>query len=361
MDRVAFLLPALVLLSAHAGAAPQPRFTQLVGWGGGDPATIVPAAADVGFTDIVVWRQDHDYLTQLVEQAQRHGIGVYVSLYLGDVKDWAKRYPDVPPPMQEIDATEQAAVARIEAALEAKTSDYQYGGEPVSDELEVFTNELLCFHDPRVVEFFQAQIRDILAVPGITGIAFDFFGYRNYRCCRCPRSMDLLDEYRQAHPDLPEAEALQRFSLDTLVAVQNDLATYARTLKPQVKVTGHVYPVYLPEPLYGNRLNWDTCGQTAAWFFEPFWTERKIRSYSRAIAHQAKRYWANAEGAALIGVYVRPGRYPVKGPERIERELRAILDGGTRRVQVCSLNDVLDDPATREVFRKFAPERAPEH
>ena len=75
------------------------------------------------------------------------------------------------------------------------------------------------------------------------------------------------------------------------------------------------------------------------------------------IAGDAKRYWPNAEGGALIGVYVRPGQYPVKGPERIERELRAILDGGVRCLQVCSLNDVLNDPGTREVFRKFAPQK----
>jgi len=342
---------------AQPEGEPPERFTQLMGWGGGDPATIVPAAAEAGFTDLIVWNQDPAYLTQLVQQAQPRGMGVYVSLYLGDVKDWKRRYPDTSPPMQEVNAEEQEAIARINADLKAKTSDYQYGGEPVSDKLEVFTNELLCFHDPRVPEFFRAQIRDILAVPGITGIAFDFFGYRNYRCCRCAKSMALLAEYQKAHPDLTEAEALQRFSLETLVDVQNDLADYARQVRPGTLVTGHVYPVYLPEPLYGNRLNWDTCGQTAAWFFEPFWSEEKVRSYGRVIAGDAKRYWPNAEGGALIGVYVRPGQYPVKGPERIERELRAILDGGVRCLQVCSLNDVLNDPGTRQVFRKFAPQK----
>jgi len=351
-------LPALLLVALPARADEAERFTQLVGWGGGDPAVIVPAAAEVGFTDLIVWNHDPEYLTQLVAQAHQHGLSVYVSLHLSDVSDWKRRYPDVPPPMQEISAEEQATVARIEAELKAGTGDYQYGGEPVGDEPEVFTNELLCFHDPRVVEFFQAQVRDILAVPGIAGIAFDFFGYRNYRCCRCAQSLALLAEYQTAHPDVPEAEAAERSSLATLVDVQNDLADYARGLRPGARITGHVYPVYLPEPLYGNRLNWDTCGQTAAWFFEPFWPEEKVRSYSRVIAEGAKRYWPNAEGAALIGIYNQPERYPVKGPERIERELRAILDGGVRRLHVCSLNDVLNDPPTREVFRRFAPRRA---
>lgn len=346
-----------VLPAMQAQAGEDRTFTHLVGWGGGDPATIIPAAAEVGFTDVIVWRQDRDYLTELVARAQEYGIGVYVSIHLGDLKDWQRRYPDVPPPLQEIDGIEQEAVTRIQAELKAGKSDYQYGGEPVGDQLEVFTQELLCFHDPRVVEFFQAQIGDILAVPGLTGIAFDYFGYQNYRCCRCPRSVALLAEYRQAHPELPETQAVERFSLETLVGVCNDLADYARRINPGVQVTGHVYPVFLPEPLYGNRLNWDTCGQTAAWFFEPFWSEEKIRSYSQIIAEEAKRYWPEAEGAALIGVYVRPEKHPAKGAERIERELNAIWEGGVRCVHVCSLNDVLDDPATREVFSKFRPPR----
>jgi hypothetical protein len=346
----------LAVLAAPA-RADGGRFAQLMGWGGGDPAVVVPAAAEVGFTDLIVWRQDPEYLKDLIAQAQAHGMNVYVSLYLGDVKDWKRRYPDVAPPMQEMNAEELAAAARTEAELKEKRADYQYGGEPVSKQLEVFTGKLLCFHDPRVVEFFRAQIRDLLAVEGLTGIAFDYFGYRNYHCCRCATSQAALAEYRKAHPEVPEAEAEEKFSLETLVGVQNDLADYARSLKPGAKITGHVYPVYLPEPLYGNRLNWDLCGQTAAWFFEPFWSEEKIEAYSRVIAGEARRYWPNAEGAALIGIYNQPERYPVKRPERVERELRAILAGGVKCLQVCSLNDVLNDAPTREVFARYAPER----
>jgi len=351
------LLAVLLMLITQAGVCQDRAFTQLMGWGGGDPATVVEDAADVGFTDIIVWNKDRDYLTRLVQRASERGIGVYVSIFLGDTADWKKRHPDLEPPLQVINEAEQAAASRLKAELKAGETAYQYGGEPVSEELEVFTDPLLCFHAPGVLEFFQAQIRDILAVPGITGIALDYFGYRNYRCCRCPHSMARLAEFRAAHPDLTEAQAEEQFSLETLVGICNDLADYARKIKPAVQVTGHVYPVYLPEPLYGNRLNWDTCGQTGAWFFEPFWSEEKIRAYSRTIAADAQKYWADVEGAALIGIYVKPGKYPVKAPERIERELCAIWDGGVRCVQVCSLNDVLKDPATREVFRKFSPRK----
>ncbi len=343
------------LLAIAAGA--ESRLTRLMGWGGGDPAVIVPAAAEVGFTDIIVWNRDPVYLGKLVEHDTKHGLGTYCSIWLGDLKDWRKRYPDQEPPVQQISAEELALVEPQQAALKAGQSAYQYGGEPVGGRAEVFNDDLLCFHDPRTVELFKAQFRDILSVPGMTGVAFDYFGYRNYRCCRCPRSLALLAEYRQQHPDLTEAAAEQRFSLETLTGVCNELADYARQLKPGCRVTGHVYPVYLPEPLYGNRLNWDTCGQTAAWFFEPFWSYDKIRDYGKVIAEQAKRFFPNQVGAALIGVYVKPGKYPVKGKERLTQEMRAIREGGVTVCQVCSMNDVLNDPDARAVFAAFAPER----
>lgn len=113
------------------------------------------------------------------------------------------------------------------------------------------------------------------------------------------------------------------------------------------------YPVFLPEPLYGNRLDVDFCGQTAAWFFEPFWSYEKIRAHTQVICGEEKKYFSRPEGVAMIGVYTRPALYPVKSPERLAKELQAILDGQGDRVQVCSLNDVLKDPATREVFRRL--------
>lgn len=344
--RVALLLALCTLSQLHA----EDRFTRLMGWGGGDPVGIVPDAAAVGFTDLIVWNKDREYLTKLVDAAKPYGIDVYCSIWLGDQKDWQARYPDQDPPLQPLSEAEQQLLAQQDAALEAGDSRYQYGGEPVDGLPEVFQGELLCFHHPEVQEFFRAELRDICAVPGLAGIAFDYFGYRSYRCCDCPLSQEQLATYQRKHPELSAPVALDRFSLETLVTLCNGLSAYARSLKPGLKVTGHVYPVFLPEPLYGNRLNWDYCGQTVAWFFEPFWSYDKIRNYSRVIAN-------DASGAGLIGVYVKPGKYPVKGRARLIAELRAIREGGTTVLQVCSLNDVLKDPEAREVFKSFAPLR----
>jgi hypothetical protein len=164
--------------------------------------------------------------------------------------------------------------------------------------------------------------------------------------------MKAFEAWHRQHPGLPLNKALDRFSQDTLVDFVNGLARYARSVRADAKVTCHVYPVFLPEPLYGNRLDVDYCGQTAAWYFEPLWSYEKIRAYTRMICGEEKKYFARPEGVAMIGVYTRPELFPVKSPERLTGELQAILDGGGDRVQVCSLNDVLKDPATREVFRQ---------
>jgi len=76
--------------------------------------------------------------------------------------------------------------------------------------------------------------------------------------------------------------------------------------------------------------------------------------YSRVISADAKEYYSNAEGVALIGIHTKPERYgPAKTPERIARELQAILDGGCPKVQVCSMNDVLGDEEIAAVFKRF--------
>ncbi len=320
----------------------------LTGWGGGKAEDIVPRAAEVGFAELVVHHENAPNFSTFIDLGKRHGIDVYAWLFLGDKPAWKKAFPDAEPPLQVMNAAEQAALARIQADKTPGKSRYQWGGEPVHA-IEVLETPLLCFHDPRVAVAFEKQIDEMLGVPGVKGVAFDYMGYRNYRCCLCPTSQVQLAAYRKQHPELAPEDALQRFSLETLVDFNNRLAAYVRAVKPDARVMTHVYPVYLPEPLYGNRLDVDVCAQTAAWYFEPFWSTGKIASYSRIIAAEANRYHARPRGAALIGV----GSYPQKSAERLTTEIQAILDGGCTRIHVCSLNQVLDTPAAADVFRCF--------
>lgn len=331
---------------AQTDGAGQPAV--LTGWGGGKADDVVPRAARIGFSELVVHHDDAANFRQFIDLGRRHGIDVYAWLYLGDLPAWRKLYPQDPPPLQVMTPEEDLALERFLADKTPGKSGYQFGGEPVHD-LEVLITPLLCFHDPRVMEVFSRQIDEMLAFSGVRGVAFDYIGYRNYRCCHCPTSQRELAAYRSRHPDLDAATALTRFSLESLVDFSNRLSGHVRQAKPEARVITHVYPVFLAEPLYGNRLDVDVCGQTAAWYFEPYWSIAKITSYSRVICGDAKRYHPRAEGAGLIGY----GKYPVKPPDRVAAELQAILDGGCRRVHVCSLNDVIRNPEAAEVFARF--------
>lgn len=335
------------------GLAPaQQRFARLTGWGGGKPEEICPKAAAIGFNEIFVWNRDPAYLRRLIDVASPLNIDIYASVYLSDVATWKKRFPDSPPPLQVMGPEEDAALQRIEADKSPGKGQYQFGGEPVGG-LEVLTSEMLCFHRPEVVAFLKDEIKAVLAVEGLKGIAFDFFGYRNYRCCRCEHSTRLLQAYATAK-GLSQEAALEQFSLGSLVDFNNDLAAYARSIRPEIKVATHVYPVFLPEPLYGNRLDVDFCGQTGAWYFDPFWSLDKIRNYSHVISAEAKKYHPHSEGVALIGIHNDAKKYgKAKTPDRIAAELQAILDGGCRRVQVCSMGAVLADEKIAAVFKEF--------
>jgi len=350
--RATRIATAIVLLLAGRAPAGEGPFVQLTGWGGGKPEEVVPQAAEVGFDEIIVTRHDAGYLRQMIELGRRHQVGIYSCVHLSDLADWKRRRPDLPPPLQQISPEEEAARQRIEADKSPGKSNYQYGGEPFR-KLEVLQSPLLCFHHPQVRPFFEEQIRELLQVDGLRGVALDFFGYQNYRCCRCATSQAAWAAWRKEHPALPADRALDAFSLESLVEFINALAGYARGVRGATLVTCHVYPVFLPEPLYGNRLDVDYCGQTAAWFFEPFWSVEKIRRYTQIIASEEKRHFARAEGVAMIGFYAQPQLYPVKSAQRLEDELHAILAGGGDRVQVCSLNAVLNDPGAREVFKRY--------
>lgn len=327
----------------------------LTGWGGGNPDTVVSQAAGVGFSEIVAAPSsagnDQEHLRKWVANGEQNGIGIYALISLGDMNAWKRSYPTNEPPLQVMSAAEQEALNAIKADKSLDRSGYQEGGEPLNP-LEVLDSPLLCFHDPRVESCFTNQIYAVLQVPGIKGIALDYFGYQNYRCCYCPTSMKAYEAYRLHHPELSREVALERFSLDTLVNINYRLAAYARLVRPNAKVINHVYPVFLPEPLYGNRLDIDVCGQTAAWFFTPFWSAKKIEAYSRVISEQANRYYTRPRGAALIGYYNRPEKFTPKSAAQVDAELQAIFKGGCTRV-FCDMNHVLNTPDVAAVFKKY--------
>ncbi len=355
--RGAWLLAGAAVLSAAAvlGAdapVPEARFVDRTAWSTGEPEAIVPGAARVGFNELIVWAHDRETLEELVRLGNEHGVAVFSAVGLNQIKDWKRRYPDTPPPLQRMNEAETAALRRFQSG---DREGFQHGDRPLGDAAEVLPNQMLCMRDPRTAEFLRAEIRDLLAVKGLRGIAFDYIGFRNYRCCRCDRCEESFRVWRKAHPGAPQDDggARKAFSLRTLVGFNNELAGYIRSIAPGAKIVTHVYPVFLPEPLYGNRLDVDVCGQTAAWISDPLWPKERIRQYADAIFGEEKAYCPNAEGSALVCFFGRGPGMPERTPARLAMELQTILDVGGDRVQLCSLKHLLADEAAAAVFRRF--------
>ena len=268
---------------------------------------------------------------------------------------------DLAPLAQVMSPEDEAALENLRAAEDPKKGGYQFGGEPLPtrrdpaspDHDVLISARLLCFHRPESVAWCRKQIADmLLACPDLTGVGLDYFGYQNYRGCLCPHSLQLFDEYLQSHPGTPRDQAWVEFSRDTLVATINDLSRYARSVRPGVKVTIHVYPTFLPEPVYGRRLDVDTCCETVAWFFEPYWSEKKVADHTLRVTRPEGRAFPGSRGVPFFGLYV--GRPEAdKSPERLAQELAIIRrHAGLSALSVCSFNEFVKHKRMRQVMKE---------
>ncbi len=343
----------VVLLAAPALTAAADDTLTLVGWGidAKDLDGFMAKAADVGFDALITGSTDPAFLAEAVEAGAKHNIAVFAHISpMGHVRRaWKERYPDEPLPLQVLSADEQAALNFISAGRNVYIIPYQWGGEPIMTN-EVLTSPTVCLSSPEAKELLEEMIDRIASVPGC-GLGFDGFGYQNYHRCYCERCRGLFAEYMAAHPDQTEEEASAVFFRDMLVDYINSLADYARSKRPDIKTTIHLWPVFAPEPLYGNRLDVDYCGQTAAWY--TLWPQDKIAAYSRVISEDAKRYYERQTGVGMIGYYDRPGEFPIKDAAQVEMELSTMIDNGCRRIQVCSSIHVINKPEIADVFRRF--------
>ncbi len=324
----------------------------LVGWGldHRTAETFVAEAAATGFDVLITWSTDPASLQQAVAAGETHGVRIFSCIAPLDKSAdlWRKRFTNQPVPWQVLTPGEEAALSFTMAGTNQYMIPYQFGGEPKLAN-EVLGSRVLCFTAAPCHELFRAEIDAILSVPGVAGVAFDGFGYQNFRCCHCARCQGLLEEYRRQNPDLPAAEAEVAFFRQTLVDTINTLAAYARSVRPSILTSIHIWPAFAPDPLYGNRLDIDFCGQTAAWY--TCWPQEKIAAYSRVIAGEAKRYHARQQGVGMIGYYDLPGRFPVKDAARVRMELETMIANGCRRIQVCGTRDVIRNAEVAAVFR----------
>jgi hypothetical protein len=246
---------------------------------------------------------------------------------------------------------EEKAVLKNKRAEFRKASNTQFGGEPVNS--DVLMERLPCFAGEDALEKSKALLSKICKSDGIDGIAFDYIGYVNFKGCYCENCLKLYMKYISENKLADDEKTRNAFYLKQIVDYNNSMIDYIKKLRPEFKIMAHLYPVFQPEPLYGNRLKVDYCGQTAAWYF--LWTPEKIRAYSAIISGEQNKYFKGVAGVAFIGYYdtTHWPEFPYKSPERVELELKAILDGGSESLMLCSLNDVIANPQIAVIFKKY--------
>ncbi len=314
------------------------------GWGvGKDYKQEIATAKKLGFAALMQGG-DLGKLKELCKEAAKEKIGIYywISLYPRK-KD--KRF------LQGMNKQDAEKVANMRRDKDPYKHGYQLGGEPINEQTNVFIHDLYCFHRPEVVKMMQDKIRKAFdACPELAGIAFDYFGYVNYRCCRCPYSLRLFEEYyKKLPPGTDREKALDKFSLESLVAFNNELAAFVRKLKPGSKIVTHIYPTYLPDPVYGNRLNVDYCCQTVAWYFKPYWKPEKIEKYTKFVIGEDKKYHSGVKGIPFVGIYQSKPELS-KPTDVFKRELKIIRSCGTQSFSICPFRIFNQKPELGKVF-----------
>lgn len=224
----------------------------------------------------------------------------------------------------------------------------QFGGEPV-EPLDLCPELISCFLSDEDQAMAKSRMAAMLEKnPLAEGITFDYIGYANLRSCACDDCRRRLSAWL-AEKGLPETEANRNiFFRDSLVNYVNAMVDYAKTLRPGIKVAIHLYPVFLPDPLYGRLLKADYIEETVAWYFQ--WDDAKIADYTRRIL--SAPHLAGCRSIPFVGLNAAEGT-PLahKTPERLERELELVLAAGGRDVAVCNGPDMVK-PGYREVFKR---------
>ena len=343
--------------AASAGEPPPPRFDRVFCWGYPTDETSAQRYAEAGVTDIPVRsRKEFDL-------AVKYGMTPYTDCFLPVGPHRQVMTPeeeafssyingrDLDPALPRAERSRIIHRRRIE-------KQHRYGGDSTVDP-DTLRCDLPCFISDTDLELTRKRIDELLAraVPGVGGIYLDYIGYTNHRGCYCDGCLAELRSFLAGRglADTPENRAV--FYRDELVRYYNRVIEYIRSRRPDFKIVLHIYPEFRPDPLYGNRVEADFCGQTVAWYFK--WPTEKIARHTRYVVEHAKDHHPNAEGIPFLGVNASPnGSLGFKTPAEVEEELRIILAAGGRTLMVCD-GPAMIRPGYFEVFRKYCGRKTP--
>ncbi len=293
---------------------------------------IVRAAQELGFNVL------NARSTNMVQECQKAGLKAIATLSFGGAPP---EYGQVILPRPE-----------LENWINPAAHLYQDGGEPIQGGEPSHKLKPWCPDHPKTLEYGQNKI-DTLIAQGYDGVALDAIGYQNYYACYCPLSKAHHAKYQKEHSTQTPQEAIYKSSEESLINLCTALIDYAHSKKNDIIMTCHIWPHFAPNPLYGNKIPFDYCGQTAAWFYKPYWQEDKIRRYAYDIVTYADDYHGNSIGAPFIGIFTLP---PLdkhhKSSKQVREELRIIKQSGASAIQIAELGHILNDPNIAEVVKE---------
>ena len=349
------LLAALTLGSGVGAAEEEPRITRVFCWGYPVSDEAAKRYAAAGVTDMTVRdRKEYDF-------AVKYGITPYASCFFAVGPHRQQMTPEEEAYSAYINGQDLAAdLPRAEKMkiIHRRRAEkkHRWGGEPET-ELDTLRCDIPCFGCDTDLELSKKSVDKILerAVPGVKGIYLDYIGYTNHRGCYCAGCLERLKQYLAERKLADTQENRDLFYRDELVNYYNRVIGYIRSRRPDLKIVVHLYPDFRPDPLFGNRVDADFCGQTVAWYFK--WPHEKIARYTRFVVEHAKDYHPGATGIPFLGVNSsRNTSLGFKTPEEVEAELRTIIGASGRMLMVCN-GPVMIEPGYFEVFEKYCGPR----
>ncbi len=230
---------------------------------------------------------------------------------------------------------------------------YAFGGEPEPgrEKDDVLQYGQPCFVGPDARSNSVARILAALDKnPEADMVLFDYVGYQNYRRCHHPDCERLYREYLAANglKDTPESE--KEFFLGELVAVNNAMHDAIKARNPRIVTGAHLYPVFLPEPLYGYRLKFDVIFETCAWYLK--WPDEKIKAYAADCLAKRPADYPRSRRVPFIAV-TRGKWCENKTAADVERELNDLLDAGVDEICAFEMTAIVGDPELYSVFLKY--------
>ena len=351
------IIPALLIASLVSGCTctqtakqkPLQKFGRVFCWGTLTDEETAQKYSEIGVTDIPVHNEKQLGL------ALKYGMTPYCGTFTPRGKHGQVMSPEEEKHFAYINAHD---LKKINRAKKKRIMDnrriemkHRYGGEPAVALDTLNSVRIPCFLSDMNYEQSKKALDKICSrVKGVKGIFFDYIGYSNFKGCYCK---DCLKAYKKylAEKKLDDNQVNKNmFYRDMLVKYYNDMIDYVKSKHPDFKVVVHVYPTFLPEPLYGNRTKADFCGQTVAWYFP--WNTEKIARYTRITVDDQNKYFKDVQGVPFVGLNRKPGSLWIKDATTLEKELQVILETGGDVLMVCNGDDMIK-PGIYEVFKKF--------